>query len=146
VNNHTGPLPVELGNTDELRRLYLEHDYSLDGPLSTEIVKLENQLLLRFGRCAILGILTLEIGQMTNLKEIQLLDNRMAGTLPSPWLWSLPSLGIFGIGKHMFGRIQSKIGLATNLRELYIHSNGIAFSINYRMFKMWNSEVLYTCY
>ena len=97
-NQLAGSIPPELGNLEELERLYLAH----------------NQLT---------GEIPPELGNLTNLIELALDHNQLTGEIP-PELGNLINLyGLFLNHNRLTGEILSELGNLINLEELWLGNN-----------------------
>ncbi len=121
-NQLAGPIPPELGQLDNLTRLYL-HGNQLTGTIPRELGQLINLTLLNLGLNPLSGTIPVELGQLINLTELSLTENQLTGNIPNE-LGQLTNLTVLALGGNKFTDISSLEGL-TNLNELYLWSNDI---------------------
>ena len=153
-NHFSSTIPTELGLLSGLSRLAVtDNDFS--GTLPSELGSLHQLTELDCTYTKINGTIPVEFGNMLELQFLSLHRNRLSGTLPSVLayltdlqlltafdnvisgsfaaadsaFWSLSGLEVFGVGGAMTGTLPTTVGLATNLRSLYLNSNRLTGSV-----------------
>ena len=127
-NNLEGTLPWELGNFDELERLYLHYN-QLKGEIPSELGNLSNlyELILHGNRLE--GDIPPEMGNSSNLSELWLSDNQLTGSIPTE-LSNLTELALLSLwGNQLDGGIPPELGNLSNLESLYLHQNQLSGEI-----------------
>ncbi len=89
-NGLSGPIPPELGDLSNLRRLSL-HENQLTGSIPPELGSLTNLISLNLSDNQLTGSIPPELGNLSNLELLSLSDNQLTGSIP-PELGNLSNL------------------------------------------------------
>ena len=81
INNLTGEIPSELGNLDDLTELDLS-DNSLTGKIPSELGNLRDLGELHLQNNSLTGEIPSELGNLRDLRELSLQNNRLTGEIP----------------------------------------------------------------
>ena len=123
-NQLSGPIPAELGNLANLRRLAL-HKNQLSGPIPSELGKLTNleSLALHENQLSGGGPIPSELGNLTYLTRLGVSRNQLTGPIPSE-LGNLSNLTILWLhNNQLTGPIPPELGNLTNLVDLRLSNN-----------------------
>ncbi|KAJ6850756.1 polygalacturonase inhibitor-like [Iris pallida] len=82
ASNISGPIPPEIGNLPELRRLEIEVNPNLTGPIPVSITKLQHLERLILAGNSISGTIPEFLCSMTSLNYIDLRSNKLYGQIP----------------------------------------------------------------
>lgn len=124
----TGSVPSEIGALTNLVELGLSEVPGLTGTFPTEMYQLTNLQFLIMTGGQIEGPLdgghVHLIGQLSNLRELQVTHSRLSGSLPSEigLLTSLQRLQV--AHTPMDGQLPTELGLLTELEALWLHGSG----------------------
>lgn len=77
-----GVFPESIWNLTELKNLFIASDYSLVGRLSPGIGNLKNLKVLQISKTSMNGTIPKEIGKLTKLVHLSLVENAFSGELP----------------------------------------------------------------
>ena len=103
--------------------LDLNDDNQLTGEIPSEIGNLTNLINLDLGNNQFTGSIPPEIGNLTNLTSLYLGDNQLTGSIP-PEIGNLTNLTTLYLSfNQLTGEIPSEIGNLTNLTHLYLSYN-----------------------
>ena len=112
----------------EVTQIRLEGN-NLNGIISKELGNLTNltELILYFNQLT--GSIPTELGNLTNLTTLNLFGNRLSGSIPSELgnLTTLTSLSLYG--NQLTGSIPAELGTLSNLTYLGLYSNQLSGSI-----------------
>jgi Leucine-rich repeat (LRR) protein len=108
-----------------------------------EYYSIENTTELDLGVSGLTGEIPPEIGNLTNLERLYLLQNQLTGEIP-PEIGNLTNLTRLYLGSNQFtGSIPSEIGNLTNLTRLYLGSNQLTGEIPPEIGNLTNLKYLY---
>jgi len=140
-NNLSGPIPVELGQLNELRSLTLENN-KLTGSLPAQLGNLTSLRNLSFSGNQLSGSIPPELGNLVMLEQLSLFYNKLNGNIP-PRLGGLINLvSIFLDGNELTGSIPAELGNMQSLRYLGLYQNRLTGSIPYQLSYLTKLEVL----
>ncbi len=126
-NQLTGSLPSTIGNLRKLTDLWVEFN-KLSGRFPASIVKLTNLVNL-FANNNELSGLPVEIGNLTNLRELNMAHNQLSDTLPST-IGNLSNLFNLDLSfNHLSGAIPSFLANPPLLYTLYLNNNNFSGSV-----------------
>jgi hypothetical protein len=116
----------------------------LTGEIPPEIGNLTNLEELDLSDNQLTGSIPPEIGNLTNLTFLDLGDNQLTGSIP-PEIGNLTNLTYLSLfnNQQLTGSIPSEIGNLTNLEELYLSDNQLTGSIPSEIGNLTNLEELY---
>lgn len=124
----TGIIPVELGNLNNLKELWLNSN-QLSGSIPSELGNLSNLESLSLDENQLSGSIPPELGNLSNLYDIDLSSNQLSGSIP-PVLGNLSNLNGLNLDENQLsGIIPAELGNLSNLESLYLSSNQLSGSI-----------------
>lgn len=127
-NNLSGPLPPELGDLAQLRRLSLYLN-KLTGSIPPELGKLSQLTLLDLYGNQIEGSIPAELGNLARLDTLDLHSNELTGAIPVT-LADLGSLRSLRLSSNLLsGSIPPELGTLANLDYLSVSHNELTGSI-----------------
>ncbi len=142
MNNLSGTIPSELGNLINLESLHLEEN-QLTGSIPPELGGLSSlvELYLRFNMLT--GSLPPELGGLSNVEDIFLEENLLSGVIPAEW-GSLTHLINLDLNNNsLSGSIPTELGNLTNLEDLSLHSNSLSGNIPAELGNLTNLQHLF---
>ncbi len=127
-NNLSGTLPAEIGALTRLKRLDMDLNWDIVGPIPAEIGDLESLEFLKLSSTGISGPVPSEIGKLANLEEL-LLHFTQLTSIP-PEIGDLTNLWLLhGFLSKFEGPLPATIGNLQNLRDLWINGNRFSGAI-----------------
>ncbi len=137
----SGPIPPELANLTQLRRLEL-YENALEGPIPPELGTLVNLEDLSLGGNNLVGAIPSELANLAELRDLSLNGNALEGAIP-PELGNLVNLAWLRLdGNNLDGRIPSELANLTQLRTLNLYGNALEGSIPPELGSLVNLEWL----
>ncbi|CAB9498913.1 STYKc [Seminavis robusta] len=139
----SGTLPSEIGLLKELRLLSLDHNLGLSSSIPSEIFSLHNLFYFSLANAhGMYGTLATEIGLMSSLEVLNLIDAGMSGSLPTEF-GRLSNLHIVNLAGNpdLGGSLPSELGDLMQLQLLNLHSNALTGSIPESLFRL--SQLFY---
>ena len=141
VNELTGPIPPELGNLINLTRLNLD-DNDLSGPIPAELGSPANLTILGLGDNDLSGPIPPQLGKLTSLTRLHLRLNNLKGPIP-PELGNLANLEVLDLRwNDLAGPIPPELGDLANLWSLDLASNDLSGPIPPELGELANMTVL----
>ena len=138
----TGPIPMELGQLSQLRRLSLGGN-QLTGPIPMELGQLSQLELLHLGSNQLTSEIPAELGRLSQLKWLHLDDNQLTGPIPTE-LGQLSDLRQLHLDDNQLaGTIPVELGRLSRLEWLYLHDNQLTGPIPIEMGQFSELEQLY---
>ncbi|GKV51893.1 hypothetical protein SLEP1_g58511 [Rubroshorea leprosula] len=126
-NNLEGEIPLNLGNCRHLLVVNLSYN-NITGSIPKEVIT-STITLLDFARNFLLGLLPLELGNMTNLISLDLSNNRLSGEIPST-LGNCPMMEYLYMQDNLFvGSIPSSLSALKSLHYLDLSRNNLSGQI-----------------
>ncbi|GLT96486.1 hypothetical protein SLE2022_141030 [Rubroshorea leprosula] len=126
-NNLDGEIPLNLGNCRQLLEVSLSYN-NITGPIPKEVIT-STIIDLDFSRNFLLGLLPLELGNMTNLVYLDLSHNRLSGEIPST-LGNCPMMENLYMQDNLFmGSIPSSFDALKSLQNLDLSRNNLSGQI-----------------
>lgn len=114
----------------------------LSGPIPTEIGNLLNMKVLELNNNIMTGTLPTQLGQLTKLEQLKLNSNVFAGSIPTE-IESMKSLSTIDLrGNALTGPIPSEIGLMAHLTEIRLEGNNFTGTIPEEVASLKRLEVL----
>ena len=139
-NQLSGPIPQEVGNLSDLRRLYLREN-ELTGRIPAEMGNLTNlhQLWLGSNRSnQLTGPIPPELGRLTKLEVLDLAGNQLTGQIPGS-LGDLTRLQrLFLGGNQLTGEIPAELGELSHLEWLSLGGNQLTGPIPAELSRLYN--------
>ena len=120
-NDLTGPIPPDLGNLSELRRLNLRFNFALTGPIPPELGNLAALEVLELSN-PLTGSIPPELGNLSALKRLELTQTRLTGPIP-PELGNLAALEWVYLSGNLTGPIPPELGNLSALEDLSFLNN-----------------------
>lgn len=123
-NELSGPIPPELGRLERLKELNLLFCW-ISGSIPPEIGNLSNleSLVLAFNGTGLAGTLPAELGRLANLRQLILSENGFHGPIPADW-GRMSSLELLQLSYNsLSGSVPGELGQLANLTKLYISGN-----------------------
>ncbi|MDE2890834.1 MAG: leucine-rich repeat domain-containing protein [Gemmatimonadota bacterium] len=140
-NRLTGRIPTELGRLTNLRNLDLSAN-QLTGSIPPELTQLNNLAWLQLGTNQLTGRIPSELGQLTNLEVLNLWENQLTGGIP-PELSQLTKIRILHLSSNQLtGPIPGELAQLTNIEELSLDSNQLTDAIPPELGQLTNLESL----
>ena len=140
-NNLQGPIPPELGNLSNLRRVYLSGN-QFTGVIPPELGSLAKLTWLWLSNNDLTGPIPPEIGDLANLEDLNLFDNNLSGAIP-PELDALENLTDLSLSSNkLSGPIPPELGNLAGLKQLFIGDNPLTGSIPPELGNLSNLERL----
>ncbi len=104
----------------------LLNNNNLSGPLSAQLGNLSNLQELDLSENQLSGPIPVQLGNLDNLGQLQLTDNNLSGSIP-PELGRLPNLLRLGLGHNgLSGPIPPELSRLANLDHLYLNDNNLS--------------------
>ena len=128
-NMFTGTIPPRFGNLSATFFDFVGDYNQLTGSVPNELGVLSLMKVIRLNDNDLTG--TMPQSMYENYQDAFIFtfhNNQMSGTLPLSGLWR-KNLDGYGIGTNITGTIPTEIGLAPNMKELYIHSNQLSGTV-----------------
>ena len=123
-NGLSGPIPPELGDLSNLRRLTLQEN-QLSGSIPPELGNLSVLVSLSLNSNQLTGSIPPELGNLSSLEWLSLNDNQLTGSIP-PELGNLSNLEWLSLkNNQLTGSIPPELGNLPNLIWLYLIDNQI---------------------
>ncbi|XWS10906.1 hypothetical protein CRYUN_Cryun38cG0038500 [Craigia yunnanensis] len=123
----SGKLPVSIGNLTVQE--FVASGCNIKGSIPGEIGNLSNLINLDLDNNEFIGSIPTTIGRLRNLQSLSLQGNKLEGSLPTE-LCHLKSLGfLYFTGNKLAGPIPACLGDLVSLRYLFLGSNKFANSI-----------------
>ena len=120
--NLGGGIPPGLGELDELRRLFLNHN-RLTGPIPAVLGALTGLTQLHLNSNQLSGPFPEELTGLTGLTRLALFDNRLTGPIP-PAVGELTNLVYLDLDRNrMSGSLPAELGRLVNLTSLWLRGN-----------------------
>ncbi len=121
-NHLAGTLPAEIGAFNRLRRLDLDLNFGINGPIPPEIGDLESMDWLKLSSTSLTGPVPSEIGRLSNLTELDVHFTQLTA-LP-PEIGDLTELVVLnGYLSRFQGPLPSEIGNLKKVRQLWLNGN-----------------------
>lgn len=140
-NYLTGSIPPELGNLNNLARLWL-YSNQLAGPIPSELGNLINLGELFLTGNQLTGPIPAELGNLSNLTWLILDNNQLEGPIPAE-LGNLSGLTDLLLNRNQLtGPIPAELGNLSNLRGLYLFTNWLTGPIPAELGNLGNLEYL----
>ena len=141
ANQLTGALPATIGNLDSLV-IFRGEENQLEGAIPPTIGDLMSLFSLTL-QANLLTSIPAEIGDLSNLAQLYLNDNKLAGKIPHE-IGRLSNLGyLFLNDNQLDDPLPSEIGDLSSLRTLSLHTNQISGSIPTTIGDLTNLEFLW---
>ena len=138
------PLPEAIGSLEKLKSLQFQC-YTLGGTLPESLFNLKNLEVLRIRNAEGMTPAPIPpaIGDLTNLKELDLSIMNLTGDIPSEIgnLTGLTELSMFG--NHLTGGIPDSFGNLVNLEELNLQDNQLSGDIPASFYRVRNYWTLW---
>ena len=142
INKLSGRIPMELGNLQNLERLYL-HGNQLSGQIPSQLGSLANLRILSLSSNQLSGEIPSELGNLANLVQLHLNKNQLSGRIPVD-LASLPNLrNLYLQSNQLSGEIPSELGNLANLEQLNLPNNQLSGTIPAALGSLVNLEGLW---
>ncbi|XWS10439.1 hypothetical protein CRYUN_Cryun39dG0078400 [Craigia yunnanensis] len=123
----SGKLPVSIGNLSVQQ--FAGFGCNIKGSIPEEIGNLSNLIDLDLDNNEFIGSIPITIGRLRNLQSLSLQGNKLEGSFPTE-LCNLKSLGfLYFTGNKLAGPIPTCLGDLVSLRYLYLGSNKFTNSI-----------------
>ncbi len=127
-NRLTGRIPAELGRLTNLSNLNLAAN-QLTGPIPRELTQLNNLAWLQLGTNQLTGRIPSELGQLTNLEVLNLWENQLTGGIP-PELGQLTKIRILHLSSNQLtGPIPGELNQLTKIEELNLADNQLTGAV-----------------
>ena len=145
---HEWPGIVVDGNPPRVHGLISVPAVRLNGTIPPEIGELTELRVLNLGGNELKGSIPAELGNLSKLEILVLGDwwaghNELTGNIP-PELGNLRNLRILNLsGNHLDGAMPPELGMLSNLEELYLGDNPFEGSIPPEFGKLANLRMLY---
>ncbi len=124
-----GAIPPEIGNLTSLRRLILNDNHFIVGPLPAALGDLSALEELRLRNNQIDGAIPAELGNMSGLRIIDLDMNRLSGSIPAS-LGAMANLQSLSMASNQLtGTIPPELGNSPALTDLVLDSNQLTGAI-----------------
>ena len=141
-NNLTGPVPDELYGLKGLKT-FRAFGNQLVGMLSPEVGGLTELELLHLASNGLTGTIPAELGNLDNLRWLELHGNSLSGMLP-PQLGDMARLSSLAIGNNdIEGQIPSELGNLSNLRIFTANETRLSGPLPDTFTKLENLETLW---
>lgn len=141
-NDLSGTLPAEIGTFARLRRLDMDLNWDIIGPIPAAIGDLESLEFLKLSSTGLSGPLPREIGKLANLGEL-LLHFTQLTSIP-PEIGDLAKLRLLhGFLSRFEGPPPASIGNLQDLRDLWLNGNRFAGAIPPEIGRMAALETLH---
>ncbi|CAL4984003.1 unnamed protein product [Urochloa decumbens] len=131
-----------------LQSIYMDHNF-FHGPIPWSIANASGLLVIQLGRNSFSGIVPPEIGRLTKLQKLVLLETLLEAKEPKDWeffvaLTNCSQLQFLELGVSKFGGVlpDSVSNLSTSLIQLNINDNTISGSIPADISNLLNLEYL----
>ncbi|XP_030517032.2 putative receptor-like protein kinase At3g47110 [Rhodamnia argentea] len=122
VNNISGNIPLEIGNMNKMKLLYLSENNFL-GKILESIGNLRLLTELDLASNNLQGSIPPSLGNCQNLLLLNLSTNNLSGNIP-PEIAGLSSLSIYlDLSHNLTGSLQKEVGKLQNLGELRLDKN-----------------------
>jgi len=125
-NKLRGPIPADIAGLEELTDLILTANDTGNSPLPPEIGELTNLKNLELAGIFATGPLPPRIGQLARLESLDLSDNDLSGSIP-PEVGGLTSLTELHLGENrLAGSIPPQLANATKLKQIHLADNDLS--------------------
>ena len=144
-NQLNGGIPAGLARLSELQVLHISGNYELTGQIPPEFGRLTNLRALELGENRLTGPIPPELGQLIELNNLAVFDNNLTGPIP-PELGQLsagqPLRGLQLRGNELSGSIPRELGQLIDLRFLTLEVNDLSGPIPVEMGNLTELEHL----
>jgi len=125
-NRLRGPIPADIAGLEELTDLILTANDTGNSPLPPEIGELTNLKNLELAGIFATGPLPPRIGQLARLESLDLSGNELSGSIP-PEVGGLTSLTELHLGENrLAGSIPPQLANATKLKQIHLADNDLS--------------------
>ena len=130
-------IPPWLGRLIDLQELYLR---GVSGEIPPELGNLANLKVLDLGYNQLSGEIPLELGNLSNLTLLDLYANQLSGEIPLE-LGNLINLQKLHLaGNQLSGEIPPELGNLINLQELWLWGNQLSGCVSAKLEGIYNSD------
>ncbi len=117
-------------------------DSELSGSIPTELGNLPNLRVLDLAQNELTGPIPAELGSLYSIVELYLYDNQLTGSIPTE-LGNLSNLGELALhDNQLTGEIPTGLGSLTNLTHLLLNNNQLTGAISTELGNLTNLKVL----
>jgi len=122
-NNLSGTIPIEIGDLDSLKLLYIYSNNGITGSIPVEIGNLKALKRFAIAEEKLTGSIPVELSNLTKLEFLYLYSNELQGSIPAE-LGSLTNLVCLELNDNKLeGSFPAELGNLMNLYYLYLDNN-----------------------
>jgi len=142
-NDLSGPIPEGIAALQSLKRIWLQNTTGVTGTIPTEIGNLPQLKSLDLAENRLSGTIPKELGNLADLRMISLYDNRLVGTIPNEITKCTLLMQLFLDKNELTGPLPPTIGALAELRDLRVYQNRLEGMLPSSMAAMKKLRILY---